>query len=519
MRGWKLHAHQQLSILAHQRYDTVIEVGGLGSGKTVGLALWLLDRMRWDTGQEHALFAHTNGQLQQVLQRLSPVLGEVGIKWVFNCRPPTEWIEQWKARGIALPPHRDRFTNAITFEAGLRLQLGTLFNRAYEQWKSAEWGSVAIEEFTAGPEQQAVEWVMDRARCGMGKEFCREHHRHTKMLKGNPAEDDGHWYFDWLWTLEKHAASIAGEEPSEHYAHLYRGVGPVILIPSRSSDNEDNLADGYIENQRSRLDDETAKRRLDGIISRTASGRAYNAFSRANEIEVAYDPSRTLYVALDFNINPAVAVFSHPLNPGEYPGEHNRPGVKHVGVFGEVHHVGGWDAHQLASAIVSGETGTNGSVPSNWKGLREHKGPVVAFGDATARAKLMSGPNSWQIVTEVMRSSVSKFSVAIGKTNPLVQMRVRALNARLCSATGVRSLWIDPRVEELIADFNTNVWDKKGTDIQKYGERGGSRMWRRTHEADALGYEVSELFPMGRDSEPVTSKFVANPTLKIPEMR
>jgi hypothetical protein len=98
----------------------------------------MLDRSGWDTAQEHALFTYTAIQREQVLQRVYPWLERCGVKHVWNRRPPDEWVQEWRRRGIPQPPERDRYTNTITLSTGLRIQTGTLFNTTYEQFKGPE---------------------------------------------------------------------------------------------------------------------------------------------------------------------------------------------------------------------------------------------------------------------------------------------------------------------------------------------------------------------------------------------
>ncbi len=173
-------------------------------------------------------------------------------------------------------------------------------------------------------------------------------------------------------------------------------------------------------------------------------------------------------------------------------------------LFGEFFHIGGMDAYGMAHAILRGEAGSGGHFPANWRGLANHNARIIAFGDATARNRRMAGPNEWQIVNEVYRNGTeyeeghTRYSVNLPDGgNPLVVFGVRSVNAKLCSAAGIRSLFIDPRCTELIADLLVCVWDKTGTDIQKYGERGGSKLWQRTHLSDGLRYMIHQLFPMG----------------------
>ncbi len=104
--------------------------------------------------------------------------------------------------------------------------------------------------------------------------------------------------------------------------------------------------------------------------------------------------------------------------------------------------------------------------------------------------------------------------------NPLVPVRVRGTNAKFCSVSGVRSFWIDPRCAMTITDYTSCVWDKSKQDLQKYGERGGGERWLRTHLADADGYMIDALCPMGQESAEVPRegmKVVQRPRFHVPE--
>jgi hypothetical protein len=504
VRSITLHLHQQIAALAHQRYDIVIEIGGVGSGKSLGDAVIILDRSRWDTAQWGGIFANTWPQLQAVTGEIYKWLEAAGEEHVFNCRPPKEWVEEWRAKGIKTPPPRDRYTNCVILRSGLHIYLATLLNQNYKQLRGWEFGWIIVEEFTAGPSQAAVEYAMERVRCGIGPEECRIRHRHTKYLKGNPPEDDGHWCFEWLSLMDRYASTLPGGTESKHsesYINLLKGIGPVIYIPSRTRDNERNLGANYIENQEARLDDETAKKRLGGVLTRRRQGRAYNKFTRENEWEIKYRPERDLYLYFDYNVNPAVAGVAHPLKPGEYPDQGGTStALRYDGIFGEYFHIGGMDAHQLAIALVMGERGSDGYFPSNWNGLRDHSGRIFVYGDATAGAKAtMTGTNPWKIVKDVFLSELGgRVGFDIPDHNPLEQLRTRGMNARFCSYSGYRTLFVDPHCDKHIQDFEAVQLGSDGGILKPGGPRAGSRQWLLTHISDGCGYWVDRVSPLGR---------------------
>jgi hypothetical protein len=65
----------------------------------------------------------------------------------------------------------------------------------------------------------------------------------------------------------------------------------------------------------------------------------------------------------------------HPLNPGEYPSEHERSGIKHVGKFGEIFDTQGGGLQALCALLLGGGAGNSGALPPNWQGLTIIKRP------------------------------------------------------------------------------------------------------------------------------------------------
>lgn len=469
----------------------------------------LLERTKWDTSQWHLLAANTWPQLQAVTGEIYKWWDLAGVEHVFNSMPPEEWREEWRSKGIKTPSKRDRYTNCVVTRAGLHLYLQTLLNQNFKNLRGWEFGSIIIEEFTAGPSQAAVEYAMERARCGIGKEECRRRHRHTKYLKGNPPDDDGHWVYDWLAAMDRYASTLPGGVETKHadtYPNILKGIGPVLYIPSQTKDNEANLSDNYLENQLARLDDETAKKRLGGVLSRRRSGRAYNKWSNANEWPIEYHQDRDLALYFDFNTNPTVAGVSHRLKPGEYPDQGGiSSALRYDGIFGEYFHIGGMDAHELAIELIEGKRGSDGYFPKNWSGLKDHQAHIYIYGDATAGARrTMTGTNPWKILREPLQSHLGdRVIFRVPKHNGPIQNRLRSVNGRLCSAAGFRTLFADPNCDKHIHDFDAVQLAPDGTILKPGGPRAGSRLWLLTHISDALGYFTEAVTPLGFPVDPL----------------
>lgn len=511
----KLHTHQSLELKCIERgspYRIVIAIGGIRSGKSLCIALWMLLRGLWDTAQMHGIFANTKGQLDSILADVMPWIEAAGILWQAHRKPPPEWIAEWVRRGIPTPPRRASYRGILILSSGFHCQMGSLENRAYTKFKGAKYGSVVIEEVTSGATEQAVRYIFERVNCGLGPEKCAALHHHVKILHANPPDEDTHWIYEWLARQEARVAKEAGlpaNETGDSYPCLLRGIGDAIYIPSRTIDNAENLPATFAEDMAGTLDTETRDKVLGGALTRKKTGRAYNKFDQSNEWEVTYDQNRTIFLFFDFNNNPTVAGLAHPLIEGEYPSELS-VGVQPIGVFGEFFHVGGMDAHELALRLARGEASSGGYLPPSWQGVAKHKGPVVVFGDAKGGGKRsMTGVTPWSIVHEVLREActnpvtkVCRYRIRVGTENPLEQIKIRSLNAGFSDTHGRHRIYVDPHCRELIIDLLTNITNPDGTIKKPGGPRPGSKFWQRTHLSDALAYLAHEMFPMGQEPDP-----------------
>lgn len=519
-----LHPHQARDVF-DKSHSIILSIGGLGSGKTTADALWLIDRAQWDQSQLHGLFANSVVQLETgVLAEIKLWLERAGIEYEYYHQPPKAWREEWRRRGIVVPPRPANHRRMLVTRTGLHVLCGTLSGQTYRQYRSLQFGSATIEEVTAGISQQAIEFVIERVRCGQ-RATCAAKHRHQVRLVGNPPDMPDHWLFSWLDRAEQAAARKVGQpeearEPGT-YPLLTAGAGSMVLIQSSTYDNSEFLNENYASNLAENYDRETAKRRLGGELIRISTGRAAESFSAKNIYPVAYDPTRTLWVMLDFDLDPAVAAFGHPLKHGEYPSEHEREGREVVGIFGELVITGGISVRRLAEAIVRGDRGSGldyrdeglRGLPANWAGLRGHKTRFVAFGDATGNQRSKAADNlesSWQIVGEIFgqvrdEKGQRLYSKDVAEFNDSPRARFHAFNARCESATGIVSFYADPRAEQFLKDTEQCTWDVDGVTLKKWSKRAGGDLYARGHLLDAVSYPIQRRYPLGADRQPTAA--------------
>jgi hypothetical protein len=534
-------ANQLLTIRAKHKF--IINLGGKGSGKTATHPLWAIERGRFDTAQLHGIFTNTEKQLKKgVLLEMAQRLPYAGIEWRFDRQPPRAWLQRWARKNIEIPALAD-YRGVFYTDQGLHAMCGTLFNQGFTQYETLQFGSLRIEEWPA-IKRKALETMLSRLRCGMGN-FCEaEHgHLHQAHMFGNPWVGPHPWALDFLDTWEEGAKRVYhalrdGETcegcfyvtpegrslprrhgpPLEHrqWPLLRMGVGNALLIQSKTSDNRKNLNAGFEDDIAMNSDKATAKAWLLGEVSREVAGGCYDSFSDLNVREVGYDPNRPLFVGIDINIEPRVAVLVQPLYPGEYPEGWERPKVEQLGVVGEFFSLGGMSDEAFAEAMMRGDRGSGDAgyadeelrgLPANWNGLLAHKGTVVFYGDAdgnrrTSHDRDLGG--SWDIMMRTFgRLGPERYSRHVPDNNPPARKRIHAVNAKLMSAStetrvGAPSMSIAPRCRHVLKDCETVVWGPDGLAEREW--RHGPEM-QRTHCMASLGYIVVARAPEGAETD------------------
>lgn len=544
------------------KYDLIFLGGGVNSGKTFlfGVQLDWRARPRNDgrgaaeTNQVGALFVNSlttfRAGIYDEVCRLYRKLGREAP--TYNRQPSAEWQRRWAQQGIEIPSIPS-YAGILTTPDGVHVAVASLHDaKSMHQIETLNLAWAWIEE-AINNALHANETVKERIRCSLGgisNPDCAKYHNHTTTWVFNPprgahpylyrkldeleqaatnfyhgladgAECDGCFYVDD--DGEKHPRAHGPLLNHRDWPLLRQGVGDAIWIRSRTIDNHANQNKGFRSKLTRNLSKDAARRRLEGEILRENTGRAYADFTDANLWPVGYDADRTLYLCLDFNLAPRAAVFAHPLNPGEYPAEHERNGVTHIGVFGEYVYAAEKDDRKFALDLVRGERGTGGDLQApyrseewrglpppcderceqpcyegHWNGLKAHRGPIVAFGDqrATYRSShAADNQSSWDIVERVF-FTLGNYGRDVPEEQPTPRSRVDSVNAKACDHRDLRSLWVDPRCEELIRDFEQVMWNDEGKALREW--RLGAEILR-THLTDGLGYMIHRLFPGGDD--------------------
>jgi hypothetical protein len=207
------------------------------------------------------------------------------------------------------------------------------------------------------------------------------------------------------------------------------------------------------------FDPDTFRQELEAEFTTTARNRAYYAFDPAEHVQsVAFDPYYPVVWSIDFNVNPMCMLLLQRIREAVY-------------VFDEI--VLQPDANTLRAceAVIERLNLLYRLVPAHHLPLA-----LNIYGDASGNQRRYN------------------FSIRTTSINPAVRDRVNCVNSRLRSHSGETRLFIDPKCHELLCDLEQVVWslDPSGqptSDIDK-SDRA------RTHAADALGYFISQEFPL-----------------------
>jgi hypothetical protein len=576
--------NQARGLLAHftkpdvpPAHDLILLGGGVNSGKTFLFGVGLDWRARpkedgrgaAETDVLGALFVNSLTTFRTGLfNEIAKLFRKLGREApTYNVRPPIAWQRRWAQQGIDIPAIPS-YTGTMCTPDGVHIAVGSLHNVAsMHQFETVQYGWAWVEEAINNP-LNSNETVKERVRCAIGGQSnpdCARYHNHTTTWVFNPPRGAHPYLFQKLDDLENSARHYyhalrdgetcdgcfyvdeGGDEWPRHHGPelnhrewplLSSGVGKAIWIRSRTSDNAANQNRGYRASLAGSMSKDTARRRLEGEILRETTGRAYTEFDNENVIPVRYDADRTLFLTMDFNLRPRAAGFWHPLNPGEYPSEHEREGITHVGKFGEYFYAGEMSDRKWAIDMVKGGRGSGcGVQPSyriggdehrglpppchkcdddcndpceqrcekvcrkgHWNGLRGHRGRIIAFGDQRGTHRSSHDDDlgsSLDIVNQVLRQ-LGNYGTDIPDVQPSPRARVDAVNGKLCNEMGIRSAWIDPRCEESIRDYEQVQWDADGKGLREWRHESGTES-HRTHLSDGDGYFIVQRFPAGRD--------------------
>jgi hypothetical protein len=217
-----------------------------------------------------------------------------------------------------------------------------------------------------------------------------------------------------------------------------------------------------IDQAQSDLDERTFRQEYLASFE-TYAGRIYYAFDRAKNVidaKAADHEVSTIYVGMDFNIDPMSAVIA-------IRKDNDLCIIDEIRMFSS-------NTAEIVEEIKS----------------RYPRSKVWVYPDPAARQRKTSAGGS----TDITILQNAGFIVKAPSSHSPVRDRINAVNSRLCDSKGQRHLYITKNCKYTIEALERQVY-KEGT-TQPDKESGYD------HMNDALGYLVDYLFPVKRDREP-----------------
>jgi hypothetical protein len=193
-----------------------------------------------------------------------------------------------------------------------------------------------------------------------------------------------------------------------------------------------------------------------------AAGQIYYAFSREHTVKSIDNPDlRTIYVGADFNISPLCACVAVRLGEDLYV-------IDEIVMYSS-------NTYELCEEITA-------RYPSS---------RVFVYPDPAGSAKSTKSQGQSD---HTILANQPNFVVKAPRSHTPVRDRINAVNARLCSASGERHLFISPKCKYTIKCLESQVYREGSNAVPEKGEFD--------HMNDSLGYMIDFVWPITREREP-----------------
>jgi hypothetical protein len=210
---------------------------------------------------------------------------------------------------------------------------------------------------------------------------------------------------------------------------------------------------------KSEMDERTFRQEYEATFE-TFAGRIYYAFSRDNVVPFKVDKPDTVYIGMDFNIDPMSATI----------------GVR----LGETLHI--VDEIRMFSSNTQEMIA---EIKSRYPTTK-----IQVYPDPASRARKTSAGGA----TDLSLLQNAGFVVKAPLAHDAVRDGINAVNARLCDATGTRRLLVDPKCKYTIESLERHAY-KEGTSVPDKDSG-------YDHMSDALRYMINYIWPVKRDVKP-----------------
>jgi len=288
-----------------------------------------------------------------------------------------------------------------------------------------------------------------------------------------------------------------------HFYDLYEAVKnqPNWAVFQFTTAEGRNVTREELESATHELDERTFHQEFLARFTSLGVGRAYYGFDLTLNVRpLRYDPSLSLFWAVDFNVNPLCSVIGQMTHGRVYildemilPDSNTPQACEEF-----LDRTRQWTtAPDLP--VLDADAGERAEELLDEIARRLQPRPmnVEVHGDATGEQRKTSASRTdWEIVKGFLRLYPDRynFRLRVPGSNPPVKDRINCVNAMLFNHAGERRLLIDPRCKHLIRDLEQVSWkaDPHGNPLAALDKSDPMR----THVSDALGYYVAREFPM-----------------------
>lgn len=393
---------EAIPILSNHKYTALY--GGSRSGKTFILIYALLVR----AGKEKSR--------------------HVIVRKTFNSVKRTVWNDTLpKVLQICFPDLPIRWNRSdfyITLPNGSEIWLAGLDDNRVEKILGSEFSTIYFNE-ASELDYAPIQTVISR--------LAQKNNLTKRVWFDFNPPSKAHWSY-WLFIKKVNPVESEPLKDPEQYAHML--MNPV--------DNMENIDEEYLAILE-RMPEKDRQRFLEGKFSESDDGLAYYSFNRENHVGSVKRLPGTIFIGMDFNVDPMTAVVGQYVN-----------GKFHI--FDEVFLTNS-DTFKMCDALRK----------------KKYVGQVIP--DSTGKNRKTSGRSDHQILKE------NGFQV-LPTHNPFVMDRTNNIN-RLFSEDRII---IDSKCKKLINDLEKVAWKDNKLDQKsdKY----------LTHISDALGYLCWKLDPI-----------------------
>lgn len=247
---------------------------------------------------------------------------------------------------------------------------------------------------------------------------------------------------NWIYDLY-----VKGQDPNEHQWDSF----------SYTTIQGGFVSQDEIEQARRDLDEKTFKAEYEASFETLGSLVAW-AFKREHNVRRLDNPDlSTIYVGLDFNINPLCA-----------------------GVMVKQ----GEDLYVIDELYLR-DSNTTEFVDELSR--RYPRSKIFVYPDPSGRARKTSANGQ----TDFTILANAGFVVKAPNSHDAVRDRINAMNSRICSAQGSRHFYVDPACKHTLESFEKHMYKEGSTIPDK--ESGHDHMF------DAISYAVAYMFPVRRN--------------------